>query len=160
MLGSGASTTPVRIAQSLPKTSLNGKERTFSVSTVLAFKRSKRGSPAIENGQVAPPRRVTNLTRCRREHLAPAEVERLIVAAGKVGRHGSRDGTLILLAYRHGLRASEIGLLQRADVDVKQGRISIHRLKGSISGIYPMQPDILKAVRSYVRTREDEILTN
>jgi Phage integrase family len=58
--------------------------------------------------------------------------------------------------YRHGLRASEIGLLQRADVDAKQGRISIHRLKGSISGVYPMQPDVLKAIRSYLRTRADE----
>src|SRR2546423_8643811 len=70
--------------------------------------------------------------------------------------HSKRDKAIFLVAYRHGLRASEIGLLQRADVDVKQGRISIHRLKGSISGVYPMQPDVLKAVRSYVRTRADE----
>src|SRR5712691_7549829 len=42
-----------------------------------------------------------------------------------------RDKAIFLVAYRHGLRASEIGLLQRADVDAKQGRISIHRLKGS-----------------------------
>jgi type 1 fimbriae regulatory protein FimB len=68
-----------------------------------------------------------------------------------------RDKAIFLVAYRHGLRASEIGLLQRADVDAKQGRISIHRLKGSISGIYPMQPDVLKAVRSYLRTRADEL---
>ena len=67
-----------------------------------------------------------------------------------------RDKAIFLVAYRHGLRASEIGLLQRADVDVKQGRISIHRLKGSISGMYPMQPDVLKAIRSYLRTRADE----
>src|SRR5438445_112543 len=67
-----------------------------------------------------------------------------------------RDKAIFLVAYRHGLRASEIGLLQRADVDVKQGRISIHRLKGSISGVYPMQPDVLKAIRSYLRTRADE----
>jgi len=67
-----------------------------------------------------------------------------------------RDKAIFLVAYRHGLRASEIGLLQRADVDVKQGRISIHRLKGSISGLYPMQPDVLKAIRSYLRIREDE----
>ena len=32
----------------------------------------------------------------------------------------------------------------------------MHRLKGSISGVYPMQPDALKAVRSYLRTRADE----
>jgi type 1 fimbriae regulatory protein FimB len=67
-----------------------------------------------------------------------------------------RDKAIFLVAYRHGLRASEIGLLQRADVDAKQGRISIHRLKGSVSGVYPMQPDVMKAVRSYLRTREDE----
>ena len=67
-----------------------------------------------------------------------------------------RDKAIFLVAYRHGLRASELGLLQRADVDVKQGRVGIHRLKGSISGVYPMQPDVLKAIRSYVRTREDE----
>ena len=67
-----------------------------------------------------------------------------------------RDKAIFLVAYRHGLRASEIGLLQRADVDAKQGRISIHRLKGSISGVYPMQPDVLKAIRSYLRTRADE----
>src|SRR5438093_9269316 len=45
--------------------------------------------------------------------------------------HSKRDKAIFLVAYRHGLRASEIGLLQRADVDAKQGRVSIHRLKGS-----------------------------
>ena len=67
-----------------------------------------------------------------------------------------RDRAIFLVAYRHGLRASEIGLLQRADVDAKQGRIAIHRLKGSISGVYPMQPDVVKPIRSYLRTRADE----
>lgn len=96
-------------------------------------------------------------TRVRREEgrtihfLTQDELRRLF----KVIR-SKRDKAIFLVAYRHGLRASEIGLLQRADVDAKQGRISIHRLKGSISGVYPMQPDVLKAVRSYVRTREDE----
>ena len=67
-----------------------------------------------------------------------------------------RDRALFLLAYRHGLRASEIGLLQRGDVDVKQGRITIHRLKGSLSGVYPLQPDVIKLLRSYLRSRTDE----
>ena len=66
-----------------------------------------------------------------------------------------RDRAIILLAYRHGLRASEIGLLQRTDLDLKQGRITIHRLKGSISGVYPMQPDVIKLLRSYLRDRTD-----
>ncbi len=63
----------------------------------VAFKRSKPASPLIENGKVDPARRVANLDRRSREHLTSAEVERLIVAAGRVGRHGSRDATLILL---------------------------------------------------------------
>jgi integrase len=66
-----------------------------------------------------------------------------------------RDKALFLLAYRHGLRASEIGLLQRTDVDLKQGRITIHRLKGSLSGIYPLQPDVIKLLRAYLRGRPD-----
>ena len=70
--------------------------------------------------------------------------------------HSKRDKAIFLVAYRHGLRASEIGLLQKTDVDMKQGRISIHRLKGSLSAVYPMQPDVLKAIRSYLRTRADE----
>jgi site-specific recombinase XerD len=67
-----------------------------------------------------------------------------------------RDRTIFLLAYRHGLRASEIGLLQRTDVDLKQGRIAIHRLKGSLSAIYPLQPDMQKLLRSYLRSRTDD----
>jgi site-specific recombinase XerD len=54
------------------------------------------------------------------------------------------------------VRQSHFEFISRADVDVKQGRISIHRLKESISGMYPMQPDVLKAIRSYLRIREDE----
>ena len=68
---------------------------------------------------------------------------------------GKRDKALFLLAYRHGLRASEIGLLQRTDVDLKQGRITIHRLKGSRSGIYPLQPDVIKLLCASLRSRTD-----
>jgi len=68
---------------------------------------------------------------------------------------GKRDKALFLLAYRHGLRASEIGLLQRTDVDLKQGRITIHRLKGSLLGIYPLQPNVIKLLRAYLRSRTD-----
>ena len=57
-----------RIPRTFPKMLLHGKERINYVSTVLAFKNSKRGSPRIENGKVAPPRRVANLKRRSREH--------------------------------------------------------------------------------------------
>ena len=93
------------------------------MSTVLAFRNRKRSSPVIENGKVAPPRRVTNLQRRSREHLTPTEVERLIAAAAKAGRHGSRDAMLILLAFRHGLRVGELVAIRWDQVDLQRGTL-------------------------------------
>ena len=94
---------------------------------------------------------IHNQNRARRgsgklQFLTQEELKRLFAAIKE-----KRDKVLFLLAYRHGLRASEIGFLQRTDVDLKQGRITIHRLKGSLSGIYPLQPDVIKLLRSYLR---------
>ena len=47
-----------------------------------------------------------------REYLTEAEVERLMKAAAKTGRHGHRDSTLILVTYRHGFRVSELTALR------------------------------------------------
>jgi integrase/recombinase XerD len=69
---------------------------------------------------------------------------------------GKRDRALFQLAYHHGLRASEVSLLQRDDIHEKQGRIYIPRVKGSIAKIYPLQPEDLRLVRAYLRTREDD----
>src|ERR1700755_3408775 len=52
-----------------------------------------------------------------------------------------RDKAIFLLAYRHGLRASEIGLLRINDLDLKRLRIMLHRLKASLSGEHPLQAD-------------------
>jgi integrase len=60
-----------------------------------------------------------------------------------------------LLAYRHGLRASEVGMLRICDVDFNRHRIQIHRTKGSISGQHTLQPDEVKHLRSYLRSRAD-----
>ena len=66
-----------------------------------------------------------------------------------------RDRALFLIAYRHGLRASEVGLLRIEDVDFRALRIIVHRLKGSHSGTHPLQPDEAKALRAYLRERSD-----
>ena len=47
-----------------------------------------------------------------REYLTTAEIERLMAAARKCSRYGHRDATMILIGYRHGLRASELCDLQ------------------------------------------------
>lgn len=67
-----------------------------------------------------------------------------------------RDRPLFLLAYRHGLRASEVGLLHVPDVDFKNLRVSIHRLKGSISGVHPLQADEARLLKAWLRSRGTE----
>ena len=52
--------------------------------------------------RTVPPRRLPNRDLRTREHLTEAEVDRLMAA--KRNRHGNRDATMVLLAYRHGLR--------------------------------------------------------
>jgi type 1 fimbriae regulatory protein FimB/type 1 fimbriae regulatory protein FimE len=121
------------------------------MSTVLAFKRSNRSSPSIENGKVTPPRRLTNLERRSREHLTSAEVERLIVAAGKEGRHGLRDGTLILIAYRHGLRVGELVALRWEQVDLPRGTLHVNRKKNGEAATHPLSGRELRALRQLKR---------
>lgn len=86
------------------------------------------------------------------KYLTQDEARRLLATAAK----SKRDRALFLLAYRHGLRASEIGLLQRSDFDARRLRIRVQRLKGSLSGEYPVQPDVAKAISAYLRSRDDD----
>ncbi len=79
--------------------------------------------------------------------LTLEELARLFAAV----RASPRDRALFLIAYRHGLRASEVGLLRTDDVDFRALRIMVHRLKGSHSGAHPMQPDEAKVLRAYLR---------
>jgi type 1 fimbriae regulatory protein FimB len=65
--------------------------------------------------------------------LTLEELARLFAAV----RASSRDRALFLIAYRHGLRASEVGLLRTDDIDFRALRIMVHRLKGSHSGAHP-----------------------
>lgn len=70
-----------------------------------------------------------------------------------------RDRAIFLIAYRHGLRASEVGLLQTGDLDFKKLRVMVHRLKGSLSGEHPLQPDEQKALRAHLRHRKNDLPT-
>lgn len=66
-----------------------------------------------------------------------------------------RDYAMFLIIYRRGLRASEVGMLERGDVDIKAGYITVNRLKGSLAGRFKLLSDELKALRRYLRTRDD-----
>jgi len=66
-----------------------------------------------------------------------------------------RDKAIILVAYYHGLRASEIGMLKVDDVDIERGRIRIERLKRSQSGEYTLQPDEIKVLKTWLKERQN-----
>src|SRR5215472_1745680 len=68
-----------------------------------------------------------------REHLTEAEIERLMTVARQGGRYGHRDATAILIAFRHGLRASELVDLQWDQIDFVQKTIRVHRVKNGTS---------------------------
>ncbi|WP_319422402.1 tyrosine-type recombinase/integrase [Pleurocapsa sp. FMAR1] len=56
-----------------------------------------------------------------------------------LGRHKLRDSTLILIAYRHGLRISELVALRWSQIDFTSGTIYINRLKHDVSSTHPLR---------------------
>jgi type 1 fimbriae regulatory protein FimB len=86
-----------------------------------------------------------------RAHLTPAEVERLIAAAQRLGRHGHRDATMILLAYRHGLRVCELVSLRREQLDLRQGLLHVRRRKNGMPSTHPLRGPELRALREVLR---------
>ena len=92
----------------------------------------------------------TSVTRTR-NYLTGSEVDRLIAAARKVSRYGHRDATMILIAYRHGLRASEVCDLQWHQVELAAGRLHVRRSKRGTPSVHPMQGDEIRALRRLQR---------
>ena len=90
------------------------------------------------------PRRRPNKELRTREHLTRAEVEHLIAAA-KGAREGHRDATMILLAYRHGLRAAELVDLRWDQVDFQHGTLFVRRVKNGTPATHPIGGDELRA---------------
>ncbi len=71
----------------------------------------------------------------------------LVRSAGTSSRNPLRDAALVLVAWRHGLRASEIGLLRWENIDFKSSELFVVRLKDSQSGGAPLWPDEFKALK-------------
>src|SRR5688500_15029602 len=103
-----------------------------------------RAQPS-KNAQFA--HRRPNSTYRSREHLLPQEVERLMDAACNRGRYGHRDATMILLAYRHGLRPVELTSLRWDQVDLQGGSIHINRVKAGTPSTHPVRGPELRGLR-------------
>jgi len=119
----------------------------------MAKARLRLVAPATVKRTVVTPLRPKNAALRTREHLTADEVERLIEVA-KGNRHGHRDALMILLAYRHGLRAVEVCDLRFEQIDFKAGNIHVRRRKSGTPATHPLTGRELRALRRHQRESE------
>jgi integrase len=106
--------------------------------------------PRTVNGTV-PPRRRKNAELRTREYLTEAEIGRLIKAA-RDNRYGLRDATMILVAFRHGLRAAELVDLRWDQVELGRNAVlHVRRVKQGVPSVHPLQGDEMRALHELKR---------
>ena len=118
-------------------------------SNIATQQHPRRSTPHLITQKI--PLRRKNAEYRSREYLTEQEVGQLMGAAAKVGRHGHRDSTLILLSYRHGLRVTELVNLRWDQVDLKTGLMHVNRLKQGNPSVHPLGGPELRALRRLQR---------
>jgi integrase len=99
------------------------------------------------------PKRKPNAEYRSREHLTEREVERLIEAV-KGNRWGHRDATMVLMAFRHGLSASELVDLRWEQIDPEHALLHVRRFKNGSPATHPLTGKELRALRRLEREQE------
>jgi len=118
----------------------------------MAKRHLKLVTPATVNRTVTP-KRLPNSKLRTREYLTEAEVERLTTATRK-NRWGHRDTAMVLVAYRHGLRASELVDLRWEQIDFRNAILHVRRVKQGTPSTHPILGDELRALRTLQREQE------
>jgi integrase len=116
---------------------------------VMAKPKLRLVTPTTVKRTVAP-RRPKNAVLRTREHLTDGEVGKLIAAVGD-NRHGRRDTLMVLLAYRHGLRAAEVVDLRWEQVDFKTASLHVRRVKNGTPSTHPLTSRELRELRRHMR---------
>jgi site-specific recombinase XerD len=114
----------------------------------------RRRRPITVNGTV-PPRLAPYSKRRQREYLTVKEVDLLMDTARQRGRYGHRDATMILIAYRHGLRVSELCALRWDQIDFQRGLLHVRRLKNGTPSVHPMGGTEIRALRRLLREQPE-----
>ena len=109
--------------------------------------------PSAVKRTVAMPRRRANAELRTREYLTEAELAGLTEAA-KGNRYGHRDATMILTAYRHGLRVSELVDLRWDQIDFASATLHVRRIKSGSPSTHPIMGDELRGLRRLQREQE------
>ena len=107
----------------------------------------------VQSAPARLPRRKPNVEYRSRKHLTEHEVGRLIEAM-KGNRWGHRDATMVLIAFRHGLRASELVDLRWDQVDLEHALLHVRRLKNGSPATHPLTGKELRALRRLQREQE------
>src|SRR5262249_53553031 len=81
------------------------------------------------------------------------EINKLIKTAGN-NRYGHRDGTMVLVCYRHGFRTVELVDLRWDQIDFNTGNMAIRRVKRGSPATHPIRGDELRALRRLQREQE------
>jgi len=115
----------------------------------MAQPQLKLVTPTLDTERTTPTR-LPNAAYRSREYLTPSEMEALLEAARKM-RHGHRDATMLLIAYRHGFRASEVCDLRWDQIDLDQARLHVRRVKRGTPSVHPIAGDELRALRRLKR---------
>ena len=118
----------------------------------MAKSHVKLVTPTAKKRTVGPRRRRNGDVRTR-EYLTEAEVERLMDAA-RGNRYGHRDTSMILVAYRHGLRVSELVDLRWDQVDFRMATLHVRRAKQGTPSTHPIIGDELRALRRLQREQD------
>jgi site-specific recombinase XerD len=124
----------------------------YGINGYLFFSYNIGGGNSMGNlaAEQATPARINPTVRTR-EYLTQREIDKLMDAARSGSRYGHRDATMILIAYRHGLRASELCDLQWSQVDFNAGILRVRRRKQGSPGTHPLQDDEIRALRRLQR---------
>ncbi len=105
-------------------------------------------------------RRLPNQKLRSREYLQTGEVDALLEAAREHSRYRDRDYALILMMFRHGLRAVEAAMLEWKDIDLRRNSIYIRRVKGSQSGVHPLEHNEREAILKIKQSAVSQIFVN
>src|SRR5271156_1042689 len=119
----------------------------------MAKSHLKLVAPVTEKRTVAMPVRKSNAELRTREYLTDAEVAKLTDAA-RGNRYGQRDATMILMAYRHGFRVSELVDLRWDQIDFDRGTLAVRRAKRGTPSTHPIMGNELRALRRLQREQE------
>ena len=103
---------------------------------------------STDNGLPAAEHKAPSAQSVTVRYLTPEQCAALITAARKHARYAQRDACMVLLAYQHGLRVSELCALRPSDVDYKAATLRIVRRKSGDSGVHPLTGEALRALRA------------